>query len=136
MTSLPLRSATWVSRRHRDPSSAAADWVRKGFYLLSSLGVGWLQGDPGIISSPTSFTSCRRLKGMLFCPQKIPLIIFLCLRAQYAETGRVHTHTLHLYARKHTHTFRRCQPAALLSLYPEGEKIGGVGGRGFSIITC
>lgn len=45
------------------------------------------------------------------------------------QAGRTHTR-VHLYTRKHTHTFRRCQPAALLSLYPEGQKIGGRRGGG------
>lgn len=112
--------------------------ARNSFYFLSSRQVEWLRGDPRTISSWTSFTSCRSLKGMLFSPQKIPLIIFLCLRAQYAETGRVHAHIhtrahTHLYTRKHTHTQTLPACCSLVPMPWGGEK-----GEewAFSIITC
>lgn len=58
------------------------------------------------------------------------------------QAGCTHTHT-HRYTRRHTHIHahrrRHCQPAALLSPCPEGERKResmGRGRGGFSIITC
>lgn len=102
------------------------------FYFLSFLQVEWLRGDPRTISSWTSFTSCLSLKGMLFSQQKIPLIIFLCLRAQYAETGRVQTraHT-HVYIDTHKHTHMQTLPACCsLVPMPWGGEKGAEGWRG------
>lgn len=102
------------------------------FYFLSFLQVEWLRGGPRTISSWTSFTSCLSLKGMLFSQQKIPLIIFLCLRAQYAETGRVQTraHT-HVYIDTHKHTHMQTLPACCsLVPMPWGGEKGAEGWRG------